>query len=87
MILAEFDDVGHEEGRGSTVGDRRQEIVFIGPGLGGGAAAAGEISAALDSCLLSRQEWDVYCGAQDDGGDAKLREIFANPIESRVVQF
>ena len=54
-------------------GDRRQEIVFIGTGLGGAADDAAEnratIIAALDACLLTDDEMRHYRRVQGDAGE------------------
>ncbi|ACI64885.1 predicted protein, partial [Thalassiosira pseudonana CCMP1335] len=58
-ILSDFDSVGHDESTLSsssdTVGDRRQEIVFIGSGLAS-VEMQTAIRASLDSCLLNNDE-------------------------------
>ena len=47
-------------------GDRRQEIVFIGTGLDETAKNRAIIVAALDACLLTEKEMQLYRSFQDD---------------------
>ena len=64
-VLRDYDDPMHTEGEdnddatATTVGDRRQEIVFIGVGFGS-AKKQNRIKATLDQCLLSDSEYDEY---------------------------
>jgi len=66
------------------VGDRRQEIVFIGPGLGG-SEARDAIVAALNQCLLNDKEWGQYCTLREDS--RSLESTFPSPIESKVLTY
>ena len=84
-IISDFDDPDHDELLASTsVGDRRQEIVFIGPGL-----AIPEIQQAiikiLDSCLLDDKEWDLYRSKRTD--ESALASIFANQLQPRMLTY
>ena len=54
------------EGDGDGFGDRRQEIVFIGTGLDETAKNRAIIVAALDACLLTEKEMQLYRSFQDD---------------------
>ena len=67
-------------------GDRRQEIVFIGTGLGGDgedeARNRATITAALDWCLLTDGEMKYYRSVQDDA--VACAEAFPNPLEVRL---
>lgn len=86
-ILADFDDPNHVEispSSSSSVGDRRQEIVFIGSGIGSPQKRA-EISDTLDACLLSDAEWQSYCSMAGD--EKKLRGSFVNPLQSRMLSY
>ena len=78
-ILEDFDVPAHDEDAVSnteTVGDRRQEIVFIGSNM---QTAAKEIIPTLDQCLLNDAEWADYCQLRRTQGLA-LREHFPNPF-------
>jgi len=84
-ILADFDSIDHDESNASTtsetVGDRRQEIVFIGPGVGDAQTIIRE---KLDACLLTDAEWDVYRTNRDD--EASLA-CFENPLQTRMLTY
>lgn len=83
-ILSDFDDVEHvEEGNAlETVGDRRQEVVFIGPNLSD-SGAQDSICETLNSCLLSDEEWESY--KKNCTKDASLRSLFTNPLTARMM--
>ena len=85
-VLADFDDVNHNEGDAAadTVGDRRQEIVFIGPRLGDRIFQV-EICENLDKCLVTDSEWATYKAARDD--DDKLEAAFESPLIPRAVTY
>ena len=87
-VLADFDSVDHDETAASpsssTVGDRRQEIVFIGPGLGS-LDSQTAIKTALDSCLLNDEEWDNFRSKRDD--EASLQAFFANSLQTRMLTY
>lgn len=83
-ILQDFDDINHDEGRSlETVGDRRQEIVFIGPTLSDQKQQR-LIIEALDMCLLSSEEWYQYCEAPDE---EYLDQLFPNRLGVRHLNF
>lgn len=86
-ILADFDSIDHDESAASisssTVGDRRQEIVFIGPGIGSTDSQA-VIKGKLDSCLLNDEEWDLFRKNRSD--EASLT-CFANPLQERMLTY
>jgi G3E family GTPase len=87
-ILQDFDNINHSDDMtcvSSSVGDRRQEIVFIGPTLG--VRTNQElVRSALDQCLLTDAEWADYTEKQ--GSNPKLlSERFENPFESRVLSY
>lgn len=61
----------------STVGDRRQEIVFIGAGISLPDSQAA-LKSSLDSCLLNDDEWNIFC--------SKLA-YFENPLDIRMMTY
>ena len=83
-LLADFDDSNHDEfdKSVSTVGDRRQELVIIGTGLGDPEKHR-DICSGLDKCLLSDSEWAAYQSIRDD--DEKLAGRFFSPIIPQAV--
>jgi hypothetical protein len=84
-IISDFDDVSHAEFTTSTtVGDRRQEIVFIGPGLASPLMQQ-SIKTALDSCLLDSEEWDLFCSQRSD--ESALSSCFENRIRTRMLTY
>lgn len=69
---------------GSQWGDRRQEIVFIGTGM---PEMATRISATLDACLLTDDEWTQWERAMTLGEDecqAALDGLFTDGFEDWV---
>ena len=85
-VLADFDDPNHDEKdvSGDSVGDRRQEIVLIGPSLGDSKLQS-EICDSLDKCLLTDSEWEAYKAVRDD--ENKLAAAFFSPIIPRTVSY
>jgi G3E family GTPase len=83
-ILEDFDCVDHDESTTTTVGDRRQEIVFIGPGLAFPKTQQ-LITNALDLCLLDDDEWDLYCSGRSD--ESTLASSFENAIPTRMLTY
>jgi G3E family GTPase len=85
-ILKDFDDVNHEEGDAacSSVGDRRQEIVFIGPTLEASANQA-LIRSALDQCLLDDAEWKGY--VEYRSSKSELTDRFPNRFTTNVLTY
>jgi hypothetical protein len=84
-LLADFDDPQHSEDDFSdTVGDRRQEIVFIGQGLGNEAEQR-SLKAGLDQCLLNENEWAIFRSKR--GSEDELKATFPNPISARMVSY
>lgn len=85
-ILADFvsEEVAQKDRTVAFVGDRRQEIVFIGPTLGASRSQK-SISDALDQCLLNDEEWQTYCRLRDD--DRSLQSRFPNAIETRMLTY
>eukprot|EP00977_Amphora_coffeiformis_P003429 scaffold638_cov168-Amphora_coffeaeformis.AAC.11 len=84
-ILADFDDEAHDEStsRGS-VGDRRQEVVLIGTGLGSNKNQAW-VQKCLDQCLLQEDEWQEYCSKRSN--EKALQSKFPTPLISRVMSY
>ncbi|KAL3779587.1 hypothetical protein ACHAW5_005420 [Stephanodiscus triporus] len=86
-ILDDFDSMDHDEAASiptsSTVGDRRQEIVFIGPGIGFADSQA-ILKRSLDSCLLNDNEWDTFRSLR---GDEASLACFANRLEMRMMTY
>lgn len=85
-LLQDFDDPSHEDSDANTnsVGDRRQEIVFIGSRMGDKSKQEC-LQNGLNLCLLTDSEYvDYQCMKNDD---RKLRTAFANPITWRAVSY
>lgn len=89
-ILADFDSPAHNDETAATtasidtVGDRRQEIVFIGPGLGSFDSQA-KVKLALDSCLLNDEEWNDFRQNWDD--EAALMKSYQNALHTRMLTY
>ena len=85
-ILSDFDDANHNEKDASmsTVGDRRQEVVFIGPKLSD-ANVQDRIRGALDQCLLADDEWISY--KEHCSNEAELRAAFTSPLPARMLSY
>lgn len=83
-ILQDFDNREHDEAtsNGESVGDRRQEIVFIGPTLGD-KRRQNFICSVLDKCLLDDGEWTEYNENRKD--DEYLKRAFENPLIARIM--
>ncbi len=85
-ILSDFDDANHDENGRSvpTVGDRRQEIVFIGPKLNN-PDIQHSVCETLDQCLLTDNEWDSY--KQICSEEAALRSRFASKLPTKMLSY
>jgi G3E family GTPase len=84
-VLQDFDNDQHDDATNPVgVGDRRQELVFIGPNFGGAAAQA-QVQEILSKCLLNDAEYEEYQSIQVD--ESKLETRFSNAIESKYVQY
>ena len=85
-ILSDFDDANHDENGQSvpTVGDRRQEIVFIGPKLNN-PDIQHSVCETLDQCLLTDNEWDSYKEIRSE--EAALRSRFASKLPSKMLSY
>jgi hypothetical protein len=67
----------------STVGDRRQQIVFIGVGLSSPHSQA-TLGRSLDACLLNDDEWDIFRSIRDDESSLAC---FENPLDVRMMTY
>jgi hypothetical protein len=89
-VLADFDYPDHDDiANPIGVGDRRQEVVFIGTKY---ASHANQelIIASLNQCLLSDDEYKEYQAVvenKQDSAEATLSTRFARVLESKYVAF
>ena len=85
-ILSDFDDANHDESDPSmpTVGDRRQEVVFIGPKLSNPSTQQC-VCETLDQCLLTDDEWITY--KEKCSEEAALRSRFANILPTKMLSY
>lgn len=85
-ILLDFDSPSHDENDPcfASVGDRRQEVVFIGPGLGSESAQQ-VLNQVLDQCILQEDEWNSYCKIRNDAN--ALSKTFVNPIRAKMATY
>lgn len=90
-ILADFDIASQTSDEAITtdsdfvsVGDRRQEIVFIGPDLGS-VENQEKIESVLNWCLLNDKEWAEFCSKWSN--EAALMSTFENTIKTRMLTY
>lgn len=85
-ILQDFDSVGHNEDDAGyiSVGDRRQEIVFIGSTLGDNSCQT-ELSRTLDQCLVNDDEWSEYVKSRSN--EVALADVFPSTIEAKQLSY
>mmetsp|Transcript_7188 Transcript_7188/g.10599 ORF Transcript_7188/g.10599 Transcript_7188/m.10599 type:complete len:624 (-) Transcript_7188:39-1910(-) len=88
-ILSDFDVDDHNDeaattGSNVSVGDRRQEIVFIGPGIGS-VDSQTKVESVLDSCLLNDDEWDDFCSKWSN--EAALMSAYENTLNTRMLTY
>ena len=85
-ILKDFDDPNHNEDdtEWPSVGDRRQEIVFIGQTLAEPSVQE-EITKALDKCLLNDIEWKFYVGYNRD--ERALADTFPSTLAPEMASY
>jgi G3E family GTPase len=85
-VLRDFDDIAHEDEKNpeNSVGDRRQEVVFIGPRFGDKSRQS-LICQTLDQCLLGDVEYQEYKSIQYK--EKQLETRFANAIPSKIVSY
>ena len=80
-VLPDFDRNDHDDFSNDVgVGDRRQEVVFIGTGLGGGSRQE-EIRDALSQCLLDDVEYNEYNSMKKN--ECKLKSRFTKVIQQK----
>jgi G3E family GTPase len=91
-VLQDFDDRSHDDDSTATgssssttsVGDRRQEVVFIGPQFDTSRKQE-DIQQVLDQCLLTQEEYQDYRSVQSNEKELQVR--FSNSMESKYVNF
>jgi G3E family GTPase len=85
-LIADFDDPQHleEDTTRESVGDRRQEIVFIGQRLGQREDQQ-SLQMGLDLCLLNDDEWASFRSKRSS--EEELQAAFLNPIPVRMVSY
>ena len=84
-VLQDFDDPEHDEPNNVLgVGDRRQEIVFIGPGYDSPQTKEA-ITTTLDQCLLNDDEYQEYQSLQSD--EDQLQAKWATVMESKYLNY
>ncbi len=89
-ILTDFDNKDHDEFDYdfSSVGDRRQEVVLIGPGLSNRDNRV-YVKEALDKCLVTETEYKKYqdlVRAQEDSESA-LKSVFTSPLNVQMLTY
>ena len=88
-VLADFDDPEHDDTFNNVgVGDRRQELVFIGNQYAQAKCQA-EITKALNQCLLNDDEYQSYKKLLESSKDAEaaLRSSFSSSLEAKIMAF
>ena len=88
-ILSDFDVADHNDEDAASrsnvsVGDRRQEIVFIGPGMGS-IDSQTKVESVLDSCLLNDDEWDDFVSKWSN--EAALQNAYENTLNTRMLTY
>ena len=85
-ILVDFDNHNHEESDSFvSVGDRRQEVVLIGEGVGEEQNRQ-EITRILNECCLTDEEYEVY-KKYAFADEEKLKQEFSNTIPVKMMTF
>ncbi|CAJ1943796.1 unnamed protein product [Cylindrotheca closterium] len=87
-VLADFDDPKHDDTTNSVgVGDRRQELVFIGNEYAQ-ATSQVEITKALNQCLLSDDEYQEYQELLEcEDNESALQTAYTSTLEAKVMAF
>jgi hypothetical protein len=87
-VLQDSDDKSHDDSTATssttTVGDRRQEIVLIGPQFDV-LNQQEDIQNILDKCLLTQEEYQDYKSMESNETELQVR--FSNSKESKYVNF
>jgi G3E family GTPase len=84
-VLPDFDKLDHDDTTNPVgVGDRRQEVVFIGTGFADPISQS-EIRDALSQCLLDDKEYAEYKLMQSN--EEKLQSRFSRVIEPKAVTY
>jgi G3E family GTPase len=84
-ILVDFDSPNHEESNSfASVGDRRQELVLIGKGLGH-VDMKYRIEEILNKCLLTNKEFELYKSVVT--GEDSLEQVFPSVIPIKMMTF
>jgi G3E family GTPase len=85
-VLQDFDIAAHDDATNPVgVGDRRQEVVFIGPDYANSGDCQSQIRETLNRCLLDDEEYNEYKSIESD--ESKLKARFANGIESKLATY
>jgi G3E family GTPase len=90
-VLADFDDPEHDDQTNNIgVGDRRQEVVFIGTRYADPSYQK-QIIDTLNQCLLDDAEYDEYTsvleGIEGNNGVEALKAKYASLLESQYVAY
>jgi G3E family GTPase len=90
-VLQDFDSIDHMEEQvnandiTSSVGDRRQELVFIGSMLGTNPSYQESIRTMLEQCLLNETEYQKYCQSKND--ETKLTKLFPSILPIKQMSY
>lgn len=90
-VLADFDDPKHDDQTNNVgVGDRRQEVVFIGNKYADPSCQK-EVTDTLNQCLLDDDEYDEYRAvvAESEGisSEVSLKKKYVSDLESQYVTY
>jgi G3E family GTPase len=87
-ILEDFDVASHDEEdpASTTVGDRRQELVFIGQSLDRSDCQKA-IGEALDQCLLDDGEWSMFQDKKSDENALRATFASASTMQPKVMSY
>jgi len=87
-VLADFDDPKHDDTTNNIgVGDRRQELVFIGNQYAQAHCQA-EITKALNQCLLKDDEYQEYKELlETEDNESALQTAYTSSLEAKVMAF
>ncbi|KAL3933790.1 MAG: hypothetical protein SGBAC_010243 [Bacillariaceae sp.] len=87
-VLTDFDDPKHDDATNNIgVGDRRQELVFIGNQYAQ-AKCQSEITTALNQCLLNDDEYQEYNKLLEcEDNESALQTAYSSSLEAKVMAF